>query len=376
MKILIEKEISAEVFMLMMEIGKATERKDIISVVKLASEHGGELSPEILCQELLNDRPENVGRTILNRCCDERLMEWIDIGTTARLTRDGEDSAETGITYQKMRDIYEIIYYDKGLLPCLIGCKGTGQSEFNQKSSFKEYEVNSDVKNNLTQEISFTLPETKESIKVYSIERKGARSEIGKKIKIFYNLSDDGHNELTLSGDAKGQYSDLEYSFDEGFKSILKSLGRSKDWDSKNGSLKVSFTDLTSDKEKRNFIQDFSEKKVVENYFCEEALDKVTLKEVPVFPRTPNDAQEWFVWLLKNEINDYLEEEQYKEYSEKILQRFGHFADVLEVPESRDLAEIIKRESAGKFPDKYWYLVAPLDLKSIAGDKRKITEVW
>lgn len=376
MKILIEKEISAEVFMLMMEIGKATERKDIISVVKLASENGGELSPEILCQELLNDRPENVGRTILNRCCDERLMEWTDDGKSTRLTRDGEASAETGIHYQAMRDIYEIVYFDKGLIPCLIGCKGTGQSEFSQKSSFKEYEVNSDVKNKLTQEISFTLPETKESIKVISIERKGVRSEIGKKIKVTYILSDEGQNELRLSGDIKGQYSDLEYSFHEGFKSILKSLGRNKDWDSKNGYLKVGFTDLSSDKERRNFIQDISEKMVVESYFCEEALDKVTLKEVPVFPRTLEDAREWFVWLLKNEINDYLEEDQYQEYSEKIRQRFGHFAEDLEVPALKDLAEIIKRESAGKFPDKYWYLVAPGDLRRIAGKGLKITEVW
>jgi hypothetical protein len=115
---------------------------------------------------------------------------------------------------------------------------------------------------------------------------------------------------------------------------------------------------------------------VVENYFCEEALDKVTLKEVPVFPRTLEDAREWFVWLLKNEINDYLEEEQYKTYSERILQKFGRFAEDLEVPASKDLAEIIKRESAGKFPDKYWYLVAPVDLRSVAGEERKNTEVW
>jgi len=376
MKLLIEKELSAEVFMLMMDIGKATERKDLISVVKLASEKGGELSPKILCQELLNDRPENVGRTILDRCCDERLMEWTDDGKSTRLTRGGEESAKTGIHYQPMREIYEIIYYDGGLIPCLIGCKGTGQSEFNQKSSFKDYEVNSDMRNKLTQEITFTLPEINESIKVYSIESKGYRSETGKKMKISYILSDKGQNELALSGDVKGQYSGLEYSFNEGFKSILKNLGRNRDWDSKNGYLKVSFTDLTSDKERRNFIQDISEKMVVENYFCEEALDKVTLKEIPVFPRTLEDAQEWFMWLLKNEINDYIEVEQYKEYSERILQRFGRYAEDLEVPASKDLAEIIKQESAGKFTDKYWYLVAPVDLRAVARKERNITEVW
>lgn len=369
MKIQIEKEISAEVFLLMMEIGKATERKDIISVVKFAAENNGELSPELLCSELLNNRPENVGKTVLNRCCDERLMEWSDDGEFTRLTPTGENAAVTGIHYQAMRDIYEIVYYDKGLISCLIDCKGTGQNEFNsndgKNSAFKPYEVKNDVKNNLEEPINFKLPGKNDPIKVFFVERKGRRSEIRKKLKISYTLSDDGKDELTLSGEIKGRCPVLDYTFSEGFNSILESIGRYKDWDSKNEYLKVSFSGLTNDYEKRNFSLNLSEKKVVENYFCDEALDSVTITGIPVFPRTLGDAQEWFLWLLKNELNDYLEEDKYLEYSEKICQRFGHFEEDLDIPDSQELAELIRQESVGKIPDKYWYLVTPVDLRKV-----------
>lgn len=367
MKILIEKKISAEVFMLMMEIGKATERKDIISVVRLAAENGGELAPDLLCQELLNNRPEIVGKNVLDRCCNERLMEWMDDGQYTQLTPTGEYAAETGIHYQAMRDIYEIVYYDKGLIPCLIDCKGTGQNDFNSKGnkkpSFKQYEVNNDVKNNLTEPISFKLPERNEEIKVFSIERKGERAVNKKIVEISYTISDDGKNKLVLSGDIKGELSNMGYSFSEGFSSILNITGHYKNWDTKNNYLKVSFSDLDSDFEKRNFSKKISEKNVAANYFCQENLDSVTITGIPVFPGTLKDAKEWFIWLLKNEVNDYLEEDKYQEYSKKIRQRFRHFEDDLDIPDSRKLAEIIKQESGGKIPDKYWYLVAPLDLR-------------
>lgn len=369
MKILIEKEISAEVFMLLMEIGKATERKDIISVVRLAAEKGGELSPDVLCRELLNDRPEIVGRTVLNRCCNERLMKWSDDDQFTHLTPTGEYAAETGIHYQAMRNIYEIVYYDKGLVPCLLDCKDTGQSDFNSKEnknpSLRPYDVNNDVKNNLTEPISFKFPGKNEEIKVFSIETNGGRSDSGKKLKISYTLSDDGTNELMFSGEIKGKLSNLEYTFPEGFKSILKSIKRYNDWDSKSENLTVHFSDLTNDYEKRNFLQKISEKIVDDDYFCKEALDSVTIIGIPVFPKTLEDAQEWFMWLLKNELNDYLEEDQYQEYSEKIRQKFGHFEEDLDIPDSQELAEFIRQESAEKIPDKYWYLVAPVDLRKM-----------
>jgi hypothetical protein len=368
-KILIEKEISAEVFMLMMEIGKAAERKDIISIVKFAAENGGELSPDLLCRELLNDRPENVGRTVLNRCCGERLMEWSDDGQFTRLTPIGEHAAETGVHYQAMREIYEIVYYDKGLLPCLIDCRGTGQSEFNKEGgkypSFSPYEVNNDVKENLTEPISFKLPGRDEEIKVFSIARNGGRADKGKKLKISYKLSDDDKDELTLSGEIRGKLFGLGYTFKEGFQSVLKSVGRYKDWDSKHGYLKIRFSDLTSDYEKRNFSWNILEKTAIESYFCEEALDSLTITGVPVFPKSLKDAQEWFIWLLKNELTDYLEEAQYQDYSKKIRQMFGSFEDDLEIPDSQELAKIIKSESNGKIPDKYWYLVAPNDMRKV-----------
>lgn len=94
------------------------------------------------------------------------------------------------------------------------------------------------------------------------------------------------------------------------------------------------------------------------------AFGDTVIRQVPVVPASPEDAQSWHDWLLTDGINDYHFSEQYRAHSEQVAKRFVSFSPRA-VSQEALAARIRAARSAAEQPPpvRYWQLRAPIDLE-------------
>lgn len=95
-------------------------------------------------------------------------------------------------------------------------------------------------------------------------------------------------------------------------------------------------------------------------------LGKFTSSEIELNaqPATQDDADRWGKYSLENSINDYVNEQEFEEIKRLVRSKFANLIPE-ELPSLRDLVEEFKQTGmeGGEYDKRYWYLMAPIDLK-------------
>lgn len=138
---------------------------------------------------------------------------------------------------------------------------------------------------------------------------------------------------------------------DINFKSLFE------DWDEEHNALMMNFSNIKEhDKYIKSFKISFSKDIELDNY----GKLKGRFQDVDIIPKTQYDAKEWFIYLLKDEIeqlNKYISKTELQELWEDIKERHSIFKKF-------ELAfdfELILKEF-GKNSKYYWLLQAGIDL--------------
>lgn len=94
------------------------------------------------------------------------------------------------------------------------------------------------------------------------------------------------------------------------------------------------------------------------------AFGDTVIRQVPVVPASPEDAQSWHDWLLADGISDYHFSEQYQAHCEQVAGRFVSFSPRAVSQEALAASIRAARGAAEQPPPvRYWQLRAPIDLE-------------
>ncbi len=129
------------------------------------------------------------------------------------------------------------------------------------------------------------------------------------------------------------------------------------EWDSEYNSLKISFSLLKEEVNSLNSLEySYTDNIEINNY----GKLKTIFQDIPLIPKTKEDAKEWFIYLLKNEIeqrNRYISQDELKQLWNNLLERKPKFKKFnLEFDYRKILNEF------GKESKYYWLLQASSDL--------------
>lgn len=367
--LVLSRRLELEKYEVVMEIGRQQRREELNAVLMLAEEHGGKATAKQISQELLQGRPETVGKAIIDRCRDLALLD-----ESGGITPIGRDALSTGKVFIPERGRYVIWFTDDPLvLQKLVHIEPKEESHLSDEvAMMKNRNARSEVRDETK-----TLPEKLAKLKggpydlmgkgggrvvIKSIDQNGVRAQLGPgdaaKITLQIapagpHLSAGGGFERVLDAPAL----DFERSWISALGPMAKLWVRSRD----PPALKCGFDELNP-KDLTSFSKAVHlSKPSLEGYG---EFDDATVDGVPIIPRTSHDAEAWARWLLKKSIVGYIDASQYQGLVKATKSRFPDFPGV-ELPSEEELAEELgsERASDGTFPRAYWYLRAPMDLR-------------
>ena len=366
------RNVKMEKYEVLLEIARQYKREELIAVLKLAEENYGRVTAANICEKLLIDRPESFGKAVLNRC---QYLDLLDEG--GRLTDIGKEALKTASVFLPERSKFLMWYTEDPLIPQKLLHLQPLEEPLLSEDVRKDRNIQS--VNSQDDKVN-TLPEKLHSLEGCEANLLGRDSGLVviRKIAsygVFKNLSSDDNLRLCLRIEAQGQTS---LSVEGKFKRTLPSpkiefewawagvLGPLRDrWDTSRNppALRISFAEL-SDVELGSFQKTLHiSKPELEGLGI---FEDTSIEDVPITPRTNDDAAEWAEWLLTRSIDTYLTQEEFQEKRTMVKEVFPDFPS-LQLPSSEDLTGKLwgLRDDRGKFPHQYWYLQAPIDLKEV-----------
>lgn len=368
-QLVLSRRLELEKYEVVMEVGRQQRREELHAVLMLAEEHGGKATAQLISQELLQGRPETVGKAIIDRCRDLGLL-----GESGEITPIGRDALRTGSVFVPERGRYTVWLTDDPLVPQkLVHIEPKEESYLTDEVAM----IRSGKMKGEARDEAEPLPERLRRlvggpydlmgreggrIVIRSIEPNGVRVHVGPEgdTRVVLRVAPD-RSQLSVGGGFERVLEAPKLDFDESWISALgpmaKRWARSRD----PPALKSSFDEL-GPKELTSFSRTVHLlKPSLEGYgeFGETSVDGV-----PIVPGTAHDAEAWARWLLKKSIVGYVDREQYRVLIESAASKFPDFPGV-ELPSESELADELGSERAadGAFPRAYWYLRAPLDLQ-------------
>lgn len=351
-----------------MELGRVNRREDLVSVLKLADERGGAVTPEQVCDTLLMGRPPAVGVAIIRRLSEIGLLE-----PDGRLTTRGQEAAQTGEVYLPERGRYRIWLSQDPILPHPV---------LSIQPAFEEYlwqerqraNQGSAAGQSMSLPAWFTrmagavvsLPaEAGGRVAIYHVEPVGAPVPFlttPPRLRVDWKLNDRGKPSAEITGDWKVPIPPPEMPFEKVWENLLGP--RRADWAPWHDgfALRTRFRDPDlEDHERMGLARDLPiPAPVVPPYG---AFEGTTAKSIPIVPHSPTEAQEWAVWMLGTLPNGYLTSSAFSKLQQRVSRTFDGFH--LSLPERQELAKQVRSDaeaSGTRLPAQYWYLQAPLDL--------------
>ncbi|MHA1755981.1 MAG: hypothetical protein ACTSVV_04365 [Promethearchaeota archaeon] len=376
MNINLTRKVKIEKYQIIMEIGRQENREDLIAILKLAEELGRSLEPKDICDNLLIGKPETLGETILNRCKDLDLLD-----EKCNLTENGKEALENSKVFLKESGCYYLYITRDQLYPKkLLDIKPIPLESQEMKA---HHYINEDSMTNKNDIIDipddilnlkgnkFQL-KSKGKIIIYNIERSGKYFGIDNEfsLNLFLTIKDI-FNEPVLNIRLEGfvnENVDPPYEFDF-LKIWLSLLGiRRDDWDIRKKALRINFSELIKDNEKFNFEK---EELLIENPEIPNLgqFETTSLRNIPIIPKSNQDAQKWAEWYLIHEINDYIFEDQYEKIQDTVLSLSALDGFQIQLPSREELCKsILAERDKMTDPKKFWYIQTPLDLNEISFD--------
>ncbi len=125
--------------------------------------------------------------------------------------------------------------------------------------------------------------------------------------------------------------------------------------------LRVSFDEIAKDKAAlNNHKKNFDIKQPEIKGFG--TFNDVTVKALPVIPRTLDDAEQWAAWTLRESIRYYINEARYMELRERAAKMWEPVYSYDQIMQSLPSFYEIRREyeiERTKNPEGYWFVTAP-----------------
>lgn len=357
MDIILKRNVKTKSFRLFMDVRKSGKRDDIVAILMLADENGGEIYPADVCTHLIDNRPTTVGERIIQRCAELGVLEVKD-NFKGLLTDDGRRAVENKTVYIPESGLYQILYSDEILLPSpLLDC--IPDEKKSEKDDNTE-EIDPVIRSRLENKYFKLLGKAKSEIFVEKIKLNGREIRKKSTLNLTYSLLENGNILLRLNGDIDTKLEPPKFTQMEIWDLLVESMYLGDDWDVVAQCLRRSFEELRP-KELLNFMVELRTNELI----IEEmgTFSDVTVKNVPIIPKTTEDAYRWALWLLKNSINDYLKSHEYENIVQNILLKFTGYE--IKLPTQIELAKMIREETEDKLPASYWYLKAPIDIAGV-----------
>lgn len=360
------REIKTKSYIAKAEIQKLVVREEIQAVLMLADQLGGKVTPADIVSHLLANRPEKIGKRVIEWCASNNVLNW-----KGELTDIGRESLQEGKVFTSESGVYKFILTDHPLIPEKILL-----IEPNREGNlFKEMKELRNAENGYKiEEELITLPpevltlagvekryneisESKEDVRIVYIEERGVTGNPPySPFVLSIELDRFIPPKLLIRHGKKirqGGTPDIPY------KNAMESILANKfhDWDPNTNTLKIDYNQLGPN-EKRTFQKSIHfETPQLPNYG---SFDPIRIS-FNIQPRTSQDAARWAYWLLKDRITNYIHEEEYSELCMEIANLFVEFQ--IRMPSQEELVDEILNETKERIrTPKYWYLRAPLDL--------------
>ncbi len=186
------------------------------------------------------------------------------------------------------------------------------------------------------------------------------RIELSGEIKI----KEKGQKGKETSFEFKSEHPSPEIDCQREFENWISTFTREKSgWDRDFQALRIPFSDDLTENERKTGIGMAK----VEN-------DEVLLEQygqffiynfiegIPLIPADIQHARKWRNWLIEQELNDYISQEDFARITQqtKFKEFFKPFENQLEDLSSNDY---LQKYFSGKTSDQFWFLQAPIDLK-------------
>jgi len=351
-----------------LDLGKLREKQSFLSILKLAEENDGKITPELIVEKFFKGRPLNLGKRLIQNC---RLIDLFD--NKNNITEAGLESLKENMIFEKFNGAYTLWTTKDPLIPQII-------LDIRDIDIFKMRDSSNKGKTELIplwlKDLEGTkitlLNDKKEQVKVYEFQNLIKRTNNRLNLTLRFNINPNvgaANNQALVTGD-------LNKVLDEVPKHTyldiwLDLLGNEKHkWDLSKNVYMCNFEELT-DKERLNFLINitFKQPKVLDLG----SFDDVTVKDIPIYPQNEEDANLWANWILEYRIDTYLNKKEYNDLCQSIKE-MSIFSDYnIEFPDQDTLAQLFVYTSVEgeiEYPEKFWYLKTPLDL--IKGNNRRI----
>lgn len=359
-----------------LELGRAEERKDIIAVLKLADEVEGPITPEIVCQRLLLKRPPAFGRAVIRRLEVLGLLDY-----RGRLTEDGKKAVESGTVFNRERGQYQVTATTDPLIPdCILSIASSQppstdrimnarRSQINQSSSAvaARLQVETPLWLAALEGRDLSIPGKTGRLKLFKVEPACTilDSVDVEALELIWRLPTNSPPSMELKGFLEASCDAPPCSHEQVFLQILGN--RCSEWNSTKGALAVDFDEL-AERERASFRLELSDPNPqIEGYG---AFSKTEISDIPLVPNTTKDAQAWARWLLDRRIIEHTGPRMFAAVCHELRRTFEGYE--LDLPSAQDLvAELGNRrtDSLQPMPRAFWFLQAPIDLQIPEADK-------
>jgi len=360
-KITFKRKVPVQTWDLRLSVKKYEEHPVWLAILKLAQEGSGRTSPKKVQEALLaNKMPELQAKLLLDRVVIEGLLD-----EDYKITDEGRDALEKELMPANMSGMFTVSFVDDLLIPDVVlsvsephkpwvdgrSLKRNGQA---RKEIEKTEEVPAFIRNVFGRQI--LVNKEAEPIVIEEVGEYGS-SQGFVQVDLTLEITSSDQTSLRLGNPINRRLSipaDLQMTYSQALDTLL--TGFAENWDREKEIVLASFDELDF-AERRNFQKSFTISRPTIPGFG--SFETVTTPPVKIEPKTPIDAQEWFDWLLVDQLpNKYLQPSAFHEHVARIKAKFpDHF--LIDEPEQTSVAEELFRNGNTA---KAWLLRAPLDL--------------
>ena len=358
MELELRRKLKLKKYKIIAEIAKFKKREELVAVLKLAKNNGGKISPDLICNKLLANKPVRVGERIIQRCQNLDLFD-----KNNSLTEVGFTAAEEELIPDLERSVFSIWVSEDSILS---DREKIVKIDYSSESTTDIIRKEKAIKTiNIEDWITETCKEMEglvidgEKVRIDNIEKKGQLEKISgeEEIWIKWKISDKTLYSMKTTGFINRNLEPPKITFEMLWLNLLQE--NAIFWDNNDLSLTVKFDSL-KDYEKRNFERD---DKILQPKIDSLGIFEAVTIKYRIKPRTENDASRWAKWILINTVKNYLNEKEYDKFRIGILVQFSEYS--LKLPTLKQLIDELKilKSRDEKFSRVYWYLQSPIDLK-------------
>jgi len=368
MELVFQRRLNIQCYRILAEVARTQKRDELHAVLLLAQERR-HVSAKMVADELLGNRPETVGKRLIQICIRHNLLVEQEHNNYI-LTEMGKTALEKEKIFIPERGTWEIWVTDDPLwASALIQIK-----PFNEPPAFKETgrdkktELEERGKNmqnlpkwlveKLQGQIITPLADRKADYRFDELAKKGEKvvtpdANITATLTIpqFCETSD-----LRFTGklvDKQYHYQEQHtMTFELAWHQILEQQSWLTRWRTQQEVLDVSYQDL-SEQERAHFLKNYP---IQTPYLTDlDKFDDTIIDNVPIAPATQPDANHWAHWLLERDTNRYALKGDFETMQNQVTKYFPDYE--ITFPDQSEFAQQLRQTN----PRAYWYLQAPLD---------------